>query len=350
MSSIYKRKDSPYYWWQTTYKGKRIHKSTKMTQKHLAKKVADHWDLKLIKDELDFLPNFGVSQISIKGFIFDYLKFIERRKPEETFNTTKGVLFKFQDFTEQNKITQLNQITVKVIDTYIDWLNNAPKTKKNYHGIVSRMLKQAVKEGVIHSNPAELATLPKVLPNPDKHRMLEPIDLEIIFESAGKWFTYYQFLLHTGLRAGDVATLRFGDINRQKKAIVSLIHKPHRFHELPLADHLINNLEFGQNENPIFPELFSEIKKEVNNNITVPRKHMQEVLRLNGRPKATLHSFRKTFNNILRDLGLDIGDRQKLLAHSSSETTKIYTVPNFDKAKEFIDKIPIYGKPNKNES
>lgn len=350
MSSIYKRKDSPYFWWQTTYKGKRIHKSTKMTRKDLAKKVSDYWDLKLIKDELDFLPNFGTSQISIKEFIFDYLKFIERRKPQNTFDTTKGVLLKFQEFVEQNKITQLNEITVKVIDAYIDWLDNAPKTKKNYHGIVSRMLKQAVKEGIVSSNPAELATLPKVFPNPDKHRMLEPIDLDIIFTYAGEWFTYYQFLLYTGLRAGDVATLRYRDINRQKKAIVTLIHKPNRFHELPLSDHLINQLNFCKNEDPIFPSLYSEIKKQVNNKLAVPRKHLQEILRLNSRPKATLHSFRKTFNNILRDLGLDIGDRQKLLAHSSSETTKIYTVPNFERAKEFIDKIPVYGKSDKNES
>ena len=321
-----------------------------MTRKDLAKKVADHWEIKLIKNELDFLPNFGTSQISIKGFIFDYLKFVETRKPEDTFVTTKGVLQKFEYFTSQNKIIRIDEITVKVIDAYIDWLDNSPKTIKNYHGIVSRMLKQAVKEGVMKSNPADLATLPKVLPNPDKHRMLEPIDLDIIFEFAGKWFTYYQFLLHTGLRAGDVATLRYGDINRKKKAIVSLIHKPNRFHELPLSDHLISGLTFGKKDDPIFPELYSEIKKQVNNKITVPRKHLQDILKLNGRKKATLHSFRKTFNNILRDLGLEIGDRQMLLAHSSSETTKIYTVPNFDRAKEFIDKIPVYGKPDKNNT
>lgn len=177
--------------------------------------------------------------------------------------------------------------------------------------------------------------------------MLLPIDLQIIFETAGKWFEFYQFLLHTGFRAGDVATLKYGDIDRQKKAIISLINKPNRFHELPIADHLINELRFGNKDEPIFPNLYSTNKKQVNNKLAVPRKHLQSMLRINGRPKATLPSFRKTFNNILRDLGLDIGDRQKLLAHSSSETTKIYTIPNFDRAKEFVDKIPVYGMPEK---
>lgn len=73
---------------------------------------------------------------------------------------------------------------------------------------------------------------------------------------------------------------------------------------------------------------------------------MQSMLKINERPKATLHSFRRTFNNVLRDLGLDMNDRQILLAHSSSETTKLYTNPNFDRAKEFVNKIPVYGIPD----
>ena len=66
------------------------------------------------------------------------------------------------------------------------------------------------------------------------------------------------------------------------------------------------------------------------------------------RPKATLHSFRATFNNTLRDLGLQIEDRQVLLAHSSSETTKIYTHPNFDLATKYVNLVPDFGKRNQN--
>jgi site-specific recombinase XerD len=41
----------------------------------------------------------------------------------------------------------------------------------------------------------------------------------------------------------------------------------------------------------------------------------------------------------LRDLGLDIKDRQALLAHVSSNTTKIYTHPNLELAKKPINKL-----------
>ena len=72
---------------------------------------------------------------------------------------------------------------------------------------------------------------------------------------------------------------------------------------------------------------------------------MQTILNAFGRPTATLHSFRVTFNNTLRDLGLAIQDRQVLLAHSSSETTKIYTHPNIELAREYVNRIPIPNSP-----
>ena len=42
-------------------------------------------------------------------------------------------------------------------------------------------------------------------------------------------------------------------------------------------------------------------------------------------------------------MGLPIEDRQILLAHSSSETTKIYTHPNLEVAKKWVDKMPVFG-------
>jgi integrase len=67
---------------------------------------------------------------------------------------------------------------------------------------------------------------------------------------------------------------------------------------------------------------------------------MQGILKSHGRPHATLHSFRRAFNNALRDLGLALGDRQALLAHASSDTTLIYTSRNLELARRYVDQIP----------
>ena len=46
---------------------------------------------------------------------------------------------------------------------------------------------------------------------------------------------------------------------------------------------------------------------------------------------------------------MDIGDRQKLLAHALSDTTKVYTHPNFDLAMQYVNQIPMYGMENGKE-
>ena len=160
---------------------------------------------------------------------------------------------------------------------------------------------------------------------------------------------YYAFLYHTGLRAGDIALLKYENIDFKKKAIVSLIRKSRRIHEFPIANVLLDMLDKrSEKDSPLFPTLYSDSESTLNDKLFTPRNYMQSILALNGREKATLHSFRHTFNNSLRDLGLKIEDRQVLLAHASSSTNKIYTHPNFDLASQYVNKVPMYDKVSRN--
>jgi integrase len=348
MSTLYKRKRTPYWWWNTDYNGRRFAKSTKMTNKTLAKKVQQKWDLDIILGDLSFLGLSSNSNQNINSYVVEYLKFLSNRNENnKTISTTKGMLDRFSDYMENHKIKMLNQISVKNIDGYLDSLDVAPKTKKNNLQATSSMMKQAVKEDILKSNPCDLATLPKMVKDEKVHRPLQPIDLKIIFDGAGSWYMFYAFLYHTGLRAGDVASLRYGNIDFKKKSIVKYVRKSRRIHENPIADVLINMLDRNADKDAhLFPSLYTD--KEQNDKIKKPRVYMQSLLKANGREKADLHSFRHTFNQSLLGLGMDIGDRQKLLAHASSDTTKIYTHPNFDLALQYVNRIAVYGKPNGN--
>lgn len=344
MSNLYKRPDSPYFWWTARYNGRRLRKSTGMTQKHLARKVQTQWDLELRLGTMEFHNPKEGNRTEINQYIRQHLKFIETRKSDNTLAIAKGVLKQFRTYLNDQGITSLEDISVTVLDGFIDWLTVSPKTKKNHLGVISRLLDQAIREDILVSNPAKKATLPEITTG-EMHRQLDDNDLGIIWEGAGDWLLYYQFLYYTGLRAGDVARLKYGDIDREKKAIMSFVHKSRQIHEFPLAAALLGIIPTGgKAKEPIFPALYSTNEKRVNNNLAKPRKHMQHLLRLKGRPKADLHSFRVTYNNRLRDLGLSIEDRQILLSHSSSETTKIYTHPNFDLAADYVNRIPIIGR------
>lgn len=341
MSSIYNRADSPVYWWSAYHRGSRLRKSTGMTHRHLAKKVQVHWDLCLVTGDYSFLGKSNQPSMDMITFSMHYLH-LRKRKSDKTYRTSRSMINRFISNVTALGINRMDEITTKVLDDYIDVLNLAPKTIKNHIGEINLFLSQAVKEEVIKSNPAKYVTLPQITKK-DLHRNLETEDLEVIFNNAGEWSLYFSFLYHTGLRAGDVALLKHGDINYKRSAIVSMIRKSDRIHEIPIAKTLIKQISPGKKDDPIFPDLYADTEVRMNDKLKKPRKYMQALLEAEGRPKATLHSFRTTFNNSLRDLGLKMEDRQALLAHSSSETTKIYTHPNFELALEYVNQIKPYG-------
>jgi len=352
MSTLYKRKDSTYWWWSAVHKGRRVAQSTKMTNKKLAKKIKEHWDMNLILEDLEFLGLSSHPTILISEYVSQYLNFIGNRKFDKAQATAKGVLNRFKIYLDSQEVYRVDEINVKVINGYIDSLTKivknkespvSPKTKKNHLQEISLMLEQAVNEEIIQSNPSNKAVLPKMVKS-NLHRLLDPIDLEIIFDGAGSWSLYYAFLYHTGLRAGDVASLTYGNFDFRKRAITSFIRKSRRIHEFPIADVLINQLDRNKSKDiPLFPEVYAETERKLNDNLAHPRKYMQALLRTQKRPHATLHSFRHTFNNSLRDLGLSIEDRQVLLAQASSSVNKIYTHPNFDLASQYVNRVKPYS-------
>lgn len=341
MSKLYKRRNSPFYWYVAHLKGQRIRVSTGISKRRIAERVQDEWDLMLAKGDTTFVrKNFHT--LELKSYISNYNSFLESRKSQNTVTIAKGVLNKFQEYLSKQGVKMLTEIEVSHINGYIDSVDVAPKTKKNHLTVISLMFKQAVREGNVTVNPCEFATLPQITTGV-RHRPLTTDDLEVIFKNANNWKLYFAALLYTGLRAGDVALLRYEHIDSKNKRVTQLVRKSRRIHELPISDVLLR--AFGDvkgKEGPVFPELYIESDRKQNDLLVHPRKYLQSILSEAELPKATLHSFRVTYNNLLRDQGLSIEDRQVLLAHTSSETTKIYTHPNIDLASKHLNKMPNY--------
>jgi integrase len=341
MSTLYKQTGYPCWYWSAYYKGKRLRKSTRLSQKSLAQKIQIKWDWMLASDDLSFYGSTSVLGPDIHGFMDEHIK-VRRRISINTYNTARAVVNSLSDYLKSINVKTVSDITIKVLDGYIDHLSCSAKTKKNHLIEIRQMLKRAVIEGLLPNNPAEHVTLPRII-KAEIHRSLDRYDLEVVFNHAGAWRLYFEFLYRTGLRAGDVAMLTYGNIDKKRKVIVSLIRKSRRVHEVPLSNILLNQIDNQNEDNPLFPSLYTQSERKLNDNLAKPRKFLQGILKANNRKKATLHSFRTTFNNTLRDLGLSIDDRAVLLAHSSSETTKIYTHPNLELAFEYINKMPNFS-------
>jgi integrase len=341
MSKVYKRKDSPFYWFSANIKGQRIRISTGVAKLRLAERIQDEWDLMLAKGETSFVRK-TFHTLDIKEYVSYYIGFLESRKTENTVAIAKGVLKKLKNHLSKQGVKMLTEVEVSHLDGYIDSLKISPKTKKNHLDVISQMFKQAIREGHLTQNPCEFATLPRIT-TAIRHRPLTADDLEEIFKNANKWKLYFATLLYTGLRAGDVALLRYENIDSKNKRITQLVRKSRRIHELPISDVLLSAFgDIDEKEGPVFPEIYIESDRKQNDLLVYPRKYLQNILSKAELPKATLHSFRVTYNNLLRDQGLSIEDRQILLAHTSSETTKIYTHPNIELAAKHLNRMPNY--------
>lgn len=110
----------------------------------------------------------------------------------------------------------------EVFDCQRDMAPLSPGTIHTYHRILSAVLFRAVKWGYIPSNPASRADLPslsnrkaKYLDEPDAHRLLELLHDEPI-----KWRTIITFDLLSGLRRGELAGLRWEDVDFDNHTIM----------------------------------------------------------------------------------------------------------------------------------
>ena len=104
-----------------------------MTNKSLARKIAQKWDYNLMIGYLSFLDLSSNSNQHLTPYLNDYLKFLSNRMESiKSFKTARGHLNRFADAMSQIRIKRLGEISVKNIDQYLDSLAVSPKTKKNH--------------------------------------------------------------------------------------------------------------------------------------------------------------------------------------------------------------------------
>ncbi|NLH01238.1 MAG: tyrosine-type recombinase/integrase [Clostridiales bacterium] len=130
-----------------------------------------------------------------------------------------------------------------------DMTSLAAGTIHTYHRVLSAVLFRAVKWGYIQYNPASRADLPslanrwaKYLDEPDARRLLELLRHEPI-----KWRTIMTFDLLSGLRRGELAGLRWQDVNFEEQTIM-ITQTFDKFNDIVVPE-----------ENP--PEPMVEVKK-----------------------------------------------------------------------------------------
>lgn len=273
----------------------------------------------------------------------------------------------------------------EVFDCQRDMAPLSPGTIHTYHRILSAVLFRAVKWGYIPSNPASRADLPslsnrkaKYLDEPDAHRLLELLHDEPI-----KWRTIITFDLLSGLRRGELAGLRWEDVDFDNHTIMisqTSNYVPGRgvYIDTPKTTTSKRPLRLSQTAFSLLSEyrrwqdnqqkLLGDAWRDIDGRVFTAddgaplfpdaiTQWFSKFVKRTGLPKVTIHSLRHTYASIMIAEGIPLVVVSHQLGHAQSSTTaNIYAhviasseakaAQTFNKFDDVINKTP---KPKKSK-
>lgn len=107
----------------------------------------------------------------------------------------------------------VDAVTRDAVAAWTRALPGAPKTRRNYHALVSSVLEAAARDGVIPSNPAKGVKIRQDVPMSDMV-ILTPGELAILVaELPQRYQPFVTFLAGTGLRFGEATALLVGSVD-----------------------------------------------------------------------------------------------------------------------------------------
>lgn len=260
----------------------------------------------------------------------------------------------------------LDQITAYELDRLMaDMRSNglSDQTIRHAVGLVRRIMRRMAKWGLYNGPlPFDALTMPKL--NNSRERFLSPEESRALLEELGKrsprvWLMAL-ISLHCGLRFGEIARLRFGDVDFSGMSIFIAESKSGKSRYAVMTEDVKNGIALLPATRPgdlLFPTKSGGIMDEIPDSFS----RAVNKLKLNGpeddritdpRRRVVFHTLRHTYASWLAAGGqgqLTIADR---LGHHSLEMTKRYTHLMDESRRasaETINKI-FHGTPPESQS
>lgn len=106
----------------------------------------------------------------------------------------------------------LDELDALAIMKFVSGLKLAPKTVRNIHGLLHRILDEAVRQRFIRYNPAKKTSLPRRV-HKEMRFLVAPEIGRLLAAAPEEWKPLVTLLVATGLRYGEALGLRVGDVD-----------------------------------------------------------------------------------------------------------------------------------------
>ena len=290
-------------------------------------------------DALQFLREFKREEYERKaklksallsGFMKEYEPYSSSVYTPKTFSTYQ---LAFREFLRVEGDRRLDTIGNREIEHFLSVkkVEASEWTARKYYIALASAFEKAVQWNFLASNPFRKVAKPKV------KEILPAFFTESdfrLFLSANKDKDFAELCitaLLTGIRLGELLSLRWVDLDFAAKIILiqnseAFTTKSRRSRVLPMSDELLGMLLERKNNVRSGSEfVFSDRHGQKFLAGTIQSKFKKTVRRAGLNDKLHFHSLRHSFASALVMSGVSLYAVQKLLGHSTSKTTEIYS-------------------------
>ena len=360
MASISKRPDSKYWracW--TGSDGKRRKRSTKTSDKRLAEKLARQFEeesrsVRTARQARSILSTIyrdlsgeELPAQSVSGYVEAFLK---RKQPEvtpATFAYYRSNATRFVCWLGAKASEDLTSVTRAQLTDYRNHLANQVAGKTANHSLqcIKSIFSEARKDGFISENPGEFVDSVRSRTEQERRPFKLPELRAVLAAADGEWRSMILFAFYTGQRLGDVALLRWSNLDLERGELRLVTQKTGRRLQLPLAPPLLAHLGTlagcDDPNAPLHPRASASVARTgragklsnefgsllVSAGLRLPVPKNQGKGRTGARTQNELsfHSLRHTATSCLKEAGIPPSVVMDYIGHDSAQVSQGYT-------------------------
>jgi integrase len=277
-------------------------------------------------------------------------EYIDTWLEEKRITMKKGVYPKWKNYLDNHVIADLGSWKLqKLKREHIQaWAgrmikkNLAASTIHLIHEIFSLAMKDAVKRGILSSNPCDHVSLPRI--EEKEMQFFDPKQARALFGQlrGNEHEALFTLAITTGMRQGELQALRWEDIDfdnstvQVRRTVVYLAHEGYHENEpksragrrtIPLTQQTLDALRFHKKRQDSTDEdslVFCGRGQGGYLSSTGMRLAFDRILEDAGLPHIRFHDLRHTAATLLLRSGASLKSIQKILGHASIQTTMRY--------------------------
>jgi len=272
---------------------------------------------------------------------------IDKKYSENTINSYKNDLKKFQNYFINTTIDNINEQKIKEYLKNLSKENNETKTISHNISTLRSFYKFLLIEKKINKNPMEWIELPKIKKTLPKTLSIDDINKLLDFKLKDS-FSYrnkamLELMYSSGLRVSELVNVKINDIDNEL-CVIRVMGKGNKERIIPIGDYAIKYIDIYSKEhrNKLIKKQYNDYLFLNNHGKKMTRQGFFKIIKniakiQNIKTEFSPHTLRHSFATHLLNGGADLRSIQEMLGHSDISTTQIYTHVSKELLKENYD-------------